>query len=174
MALDTLIDDLLELAQLDAGGLQLEMTLLSLGDLLSDSLDRFQPMADQSNISLSATIGQDVDPVRVNATKISRVLDNLLSNALRYSPPGGRILIAAERAAEGVHVTVDDNGPGFDEADIPRLFEQFYRGEQARSRATGGAGLGLAIARGIVEAHDGRIWAENIPTGGARIGFILP
>ena len=174
MALDTLIDDLLELAQLDAGGLQLEMTLLSLGDLLSDSLDRFQPMADQRNISLSATIGQDVDPVRVNATKISRVLDNLLSNALRYSPPGGRILIAAERASDGVQVTVDDDGPGFDEEDIPRLFEQFYRGEQARSRATGGAGLGLAIARGIVEAHDGRIWAENIPAGGARIGFILP
>lgn len=174
MALDTLIDDLLELAQLDAGGLQLEMTLLSLGDLLSDSLDRFQPMADQGNISLSATIGQNVDPVRVNATKISRVLDNLLSNALRYSPPGGRILIAAQRASEGVQVTVEDNGPGFDEEDIPRLFEQFYRGEQARSRATGGAGLGLAIARGIVEAHDGRIWAENIPAGGARVGFILP
>ena len=174
MALDTLIDDLLELAQLDAGGLQLEMTLLSLGDLLSDSLDRFQPMVEQKDVVLNATIGEDVDPVRVNATKISRVLDNLLSNALRYSPPGGRILIAAERTIEGVQITVDDNGPGFDEQDIPRLFEQFYRGEQARSRATGGAGLGLAIARGIVEAHDGRIWAENLPAGGARIGFILP
>ena len=123
---------------------------------------------------MSATIEPDVDPVRVNATKISRVLDNLLSNALRYSPPGGRILIAAERTAEGVQVTVDDNGPGFDEEDIPRLFEQFYRGEQARSRATGGAGLGLAIARAIVEAHNGRIWAENRPQGGARVAFILP
>jgi len=174
MAMDTLIDDLLELAQLDAGGLKLEMTPLSLGDLLSDSLDRFQPVADQREISLSATMGQDVDPVAVNATKITRVLDNLLSNALRYSPQGGTILIDAQRTVEGVQVTVDDNGPGFDEADIPRLFEQFYRGEQARSRATGGAGLGLAIARGIVEAHNGRIWAENLPTGGARIGFILP
>lgn len=174
MALDHLIDDLLELAQLDAGGLQLEMTPLSLGDLLSDSLDRFQPMADQRNITLSATIGQDVDPVQVNATKISRVLDNLLGNALRYSPQGGSIIIAAERNSEGVQVSVDDNGSGFDENDIPRLFEQFYRGEQARSRATGGAGLGLAIARGIVEAHDGRIWAENNPAGGARIVFILP
>ena len=150
------------------------MTLLSLGDLLSDSLDRFQPMVEQKDVVLNATIGEDVDPVRVNATKISRELDNLLSNALRYSPPGGRILIAAERTIEGVQITVDDNGPGFDEQDIPRLFEQFYRGEQARSRATGGAGLGLAIARGIVEAHDGWIWAENLPAGGARIGFILP
>jgi signal transduction histidine kinase len=174
MAMDRLIDDLLELAQLDAGGLQLEMTPLSLGDLLSDSLDRFQPLADRREVTLSATMGQDVDPVEVNATKISRVLDNLISNALRYAPQGGRILIVAARTAEGVRVTVDDNGPGFDERDIPRLFEQFYRGEQARSRATGGAGLGLTIARGIVEAHNGRIWAENLSTGGARIGFILP
>ncbi len=174
MAMDTLIDDLLELAQLDSGGLQLEMTLLSLGDLLSDSLDRFQPLVEQRDIRLAATIGQDVDPVRVNATKIGRVLDNLLSNALRYTPAGGQILVAAERSADGVVVTVDDSGPGFDERDIPRLFEQFYRGEKARSRATGGAGLGLAIARGIVAAHDGRIWAENNPQGGARVGFLLP
>jgi signal transduction histidine kinase len=115
-----------------------------------------------------------VDPVRLNATKISRVLDNLLSNALRYTPQGGRVVVTAGRSKDGVQVTVEDNGPGFDVDDIPRLFEQFYRGEQARSRATGGAGLGLAIARGIVEAHDGRIWAENVPDGGACIGFYLP
>ncbi len=174
MAMDTLIDDLLELAQLDSGGLNLEMTLLSLGDLLSDSLDRFQPLVEQRDVHMAATIGQNVDPVRVNATKIGRVLDNLLSNALRYTPSGGQIRVAATRSAEGVVVTVDDSGPGFDEEDIPRLFEQFYRGEKARSRATGGAGLGLAIARGIVEAHNGRIWAENNPQGGARVGFLLP
>ncbi len=174
LSMDTLIDDLLELAQLDAGGMRLEMSSLSLGDLLSDSLNRFQPVADQKNIVLDATIDSDVDPVRCNATKIGRVLDNLLSNALRHSPQDGTIQISARRTSEGVQINVDDNGPGFDEADIPRLFEQFYRGEQARSRATGGAGLGLAIAKGIVEAHDGRIWAENIPSGGARVGLILP
>ena len=69
---------------------------------------------------------------------------------------------------------MQDNGKGFKEADLPRIFEQFYRGEQARSRATGGAGLGLAIAQGLVEAHNGRIWAENVPTGGALVGFALP
>jgi signal transduction histidine kinase len=174
LALDSLIDDLMELAQLDAAGLQLEMSDLSLGDLFSDCLDRFQPIADQKNIDLSATISPDVDPIRANATKITRVLDNLLSNAFRYAPQEGFVRVAAKRTLEGVQVTVEDNGPGFDEKDIPRLFEQFYRGEQARSRATGGAGLGLAIANGVVEAHNGRIWAENIPTGGARITFILP
>lgn len=174
MALDSLIDDLLELAQLDSRGLQLEMELLSLGDLLSDSLDRFQPIASQKNISLLATIDPDVDPIYANATKIGRVLDNLLSNALRYTGQGGAIMIKATRVVQGVQVVVEDDGPGFDEADIPRLFEQFYRGEQARSRATGGAGLGLAIAKGIVEAHHGQIWAENVADGGARIGFTLP
>jgi signal transduction histidine kinase len=174
MALDTLIDDLSELAQLDAGGLDLEMAPISLGDLLSDSLDRFQPLAEQKDISLNAEIGPDVDPILANATKLTRVLDNLLSNAMRYSPVAGEIRITANRVSEGVRVTVEDQGPGFDEQDIPRLFEQFYRGEQARSRAKGGAGLGLAIARGIVQAHDGLIWAENIPSGGARIGFLIP
>ncbi|UCC51888.1 MAG: HAMP domain-containing protein [Anaerolineaceae bacterium] len=174
LALDTLIDDLLELAQLDAGGLQLEMALSSLGELISDCLDRFQPVAEKRGIGINATINADVDPARLNATKISRVLDNLLSNALRYTPQGGRVVVTAERRKDGVQVTVEDNGPGFDVDDIPRLFEQFYRGEQARSRATGGAGLGLAIARGIVEAHDGHIWAENVPDGGACIGFYLP
>lgn len=174
VALNTLIDDLLELAQLDAGGLQLEMTRLSLRDLLSDSQDRFRLMAAKRNIVMRAEVDKEVDPVRLNATKISRVLDNLLSNALRHTPEGGQILTKAERQGDEVRVMVEDNGPGFDSDDLPRLFEQFYRGEQARSRATGGAGLGLAIAKGIVEAHDGLIWAENLPDGGARVGFSLP
>lgn len=174
MALDTLIDDLLELAQLEAGGLQLEMTLSSLGELITDCLDRFQPLAEQREIEMSAAVNAAVDPLPLNATKISRVFDNLISNALRYTPLGGQVWVTAERLEDGVQVTVEDNGPGFDAHDLPRLFEQFYRGEWARSRATGGAGLGLAIARGIVAAHGGQIWAENVPGGGARISFILP
>ena len=97
-----------------------------------------------------------------------------MSNGLRYTPNGGWILVKANRSADQVIVSVEDSGPGFNEEDIPRLFEQFYRGEQARTRATGGAGLGLAIARGVVEAHGGRIWAENVPGGGARVSFELP
>jgi signal transduction histidine kinase len=82
--------------------------------------------------------------------------------------------VSAIRTDEGVKVTVRDNGLGFSQQDLPRIFEQFYRGESARSRATGGAGLGLAIARGIVEGHNGRIWAENVSGGGALVGFLLP
>lgn len=173
-ALNTLIDDLFELAQLDAGGLQMEMSLHSLPDLVSDCLERARALAHQRGIALSGEVAPGVDLVRMNADKITRVLSNLLGNALRYSPQGGTVRVTAVPTYEGVQVVVQDSGPGFSPDDLSRVFEQFYRGEQARSRSTGGAGLGLAIARGIVEAHNGRIWAENAPEGGARVCFVLP
>jgi signal transduction histidine kinase len=174
IALNDLIDDLFELAQLDAGGLVLELSPHSLSDLISDSLESLRPLALQRHIDLNGQVSPDLDPVWLNAPKISRVLTNLISNALRYTPQGGQVYVAAERTPAGVQVTVQDSGPGFNPDDLPRVFEQFYRGEQARSRSTGGAGLGLAIARGIVEAQHGRIWAENIAGQGALVGFILP
>lgn len=174
MALNTLIDDLFELAQLEAGGMKLELSAHSLRDLVSDCLESFQALAEQRQIQLTGDVTTDVDPVWLHAGKISRVLSNLVSNALRHTPAGGTVHLAVKRIAEEVVVTVEDNGSGFKSADLPHLFEQFYRGEQARSRATGGAGLGLAISRGIVEAHGGRIWAENRAEGGARIVFTLP
>lgn len=174
MALNTLIDDLFELAQLEAGGIKLELSAHSLRDLVSDCLESFQALAEQRQIELTGDVATDVDPVWLHAGKISRVLSNLVSNALRHTPVGGTVHLAVRRIAEEAIVSVEDNGSGFKTADLPHLFEQFYRGEQARSRATGGAGLGLAISRGIVEAHGGRIWAENRAEGGARIVFTLP
>lgn len=174
LALNHLIDDLFELAQLDAGSLELEMSGHALSDIVSDSLERFRTLAEQKQIALWGEVAPDVDPVQLNAAKISRVLDNLIGNALRYTPEDGRVEVQAVRADGRVRVTVSDTGPGFAPQDLPRVFEQFYRGEQARSRATGGAGLGLAIVRGIVAAHNGRVWAENRPGGGAVVGFELP
>jgi signal transduction histidine kinase len=175
VAMNDLIDDLFELAQLNAGGLALEMSTHSLGDLISDSLESFQLLAESRSISLQGEVSADIDPVIMNASKIGRVLANLISNAMHHAPTaGGLISVKAWRNVHGVSVTVQDNGPGFSEADLPRVFEKFYRGEQARSRETGGAGLGLAIAHAVVEAHDGRMWAENAPEGGALVGFFLP
>lgn len=174
IALNALIDDLFELAQLDTGGLVLEKSFHSLSDLISDNLENLQALAAQRDITLHGDVATDVDPVLLHAAKMNRVLVNLIGNGLRYTPPGGRVQVTAVRVREGVQVTVQDSGPGFNPDDLPRVFEQFYRGEQARSRKTGGAGLGLAIARGIVEAHNGRIWAENVPGGGALVGFLLP
>lgn len=174
ISLNDLIDDLFELAQLDAGGLTLEMADHSLGDLISDTLESFQALSAQRHITLQGDVAFNVDPVALNASKISRVLTNLVGNALRYTPANGTVQVTAVRVPEGVKVTVQDSGPGFDPADLSRVFEQFYRGEQARGRKTGGAGLGLAISRGIVEAHNGRIWAENSKEGGAVVSFVLP
>jgi signal transduction histidine kinase len=174
MAMNKLINDFFELAQLDADGLVLELSDHSLRDLVSDVLESFQALAQQRNITLTGVVDSDIDLVRFNAEKLSRVLANLLSNALRYTPAEGSIQLQARRTAEGIEVTICDTGPGFSDKDLERIFEKFYRGEQARSRATGGAGLGLAIAAGIVAAHNGRIWAANQPEGGACVGFVLP
>ena len=174
MALNDLLDDMMELAQLERGRFSLSKESAALSELIDDCLARFEALSREHGVHLQAQIDPGLDPVWLNPGKVSRVLDNLLANALRYTPAGGKIVVSAQRDGKQVSVTVEDTGPGFNPEDIPRLFEQFYRGEQARSRATGGAGLGLAIARAVVEAHDGRIWAENVPGGGARVGFEFP
>jgi len=112
--------------------------------------------------------------VPMDANRMGRVLNNLISNALRHTPPGGEIHLSARRAPDSVEVEVSDTGEGFSSEDLPHLFERFYRGEKSRSRATGGVGLGLAIAKGFVEAHGGEIHAGRVPEGGARFILTLP
>lgn len=174
MALDSLLDDLFELAQLDAGGPPAARTPHAPAELLADCLERFAPVAEQRGVALMGQVGTDLPPVAVQPGKIERVLGNLVGNALRHTPPGGRVIVGAHTAPEGVIFDVADSGPGFSPSDLAHGFEQFYRGEAARSRSTGGAGLGLAIARGLVAAHGGQIWAENRAEGGARVSFLLP
>lgn len=175
IALNDIIDDLFELAQLDAGGLTLDMARHALADLVSDTLESFEALARDQDVALRGGVAPDLGLVWMCAPKIGRVLTNLVSNALRYTPTGGMVQVSAVRQNNEIIVTVQDSGPGFAPQDLDRVFEQFYRGEQARSRTAGsGAGLGLAIAQGIVTAHNGRIWAENAPEGGAIVGFSLP
>jgi signal transduction histidine kinase len=174
IALNTLIDDLFELAQLEAGGLRLNYEEQSLSDLVSDTLESFRAVATAKGVALEGAVAHGVDPVTISAAKISRVLNNLVANAIQYTPEGGSVTVKARRQNGTVRVAVEDSGPGFMDEDLPRVFEQFYRGEQARSRRTGGSGLGLAIAQAIVAAHGGQIWASNRVRGGARIEFTLP
>ncbi len=174
IALNEIIDDLFELAQLDAGGLKMEMSWHSLSDVISDMLESFQLLAEQRGIRLVGHVGTDVDPVCMNAQKMSRVLSNLISNALRYTSSDGEVRVTAVRQDSEIVVRVEDSGSGFNPEDLPRVFEQFYRGEQARSRKMGGAGLGLAISQGIVTAHKGTILADNLEQGGAVVEFRLP
>jgi signal transduction histidine kinase len=173
-SLSVLIDDLFEMAELDAGGLGLEQHPNSISDLVSDTLESFSALAAQQGVTLVGSVEPGIDPVSMDAGKIGRVLANLVSNALKHTPAGGTVQMLALGVAEGVQVEVRDTGEGINPRDLPRIFDQFYRGEKSRSRDTGGSGLGLAIAKGIVEAHGGRVGVESSPSEGTRFFFTLP
>jgi signal transduction histidine kinase len=175
--MSALIDDLFVLAQLDAGHAALSFEPGSLSDLISDTLAAFAARAESRRVALGGSVGPGVDPVWMAPDKISRVLHNLLDNALRHTPEGGRIEVTA--ACDGARVSVGmcDSGTGIAPDDLPHVFDSFYRGEKSRSRSgyeSGGAGLGLTIARRLVEAHGGAIWAESAPGQGTAIRFTLP
>lgn len=173
-SLSLLIDDLFQMAQLDAGGLRLDLAPSSLSDLISDTLESFSALAIAQGIQLEGSAASDVDPVHMDTPRIGRVLNNLVGNALRHTPAGGRVEVRARRDGPRIEVLVADSGEGIRVEDIPHVFDRFYRGEKSRSRATGGAGLGLAIARGIVEAHGGQIRVESNPGLGTRFIVSLP
>jgi len=173
-SLSSLIDDLFQMAQLDAGGFPLHRAQASLNDLVSDTLESFTELAKQSEITLEGNVDSDVDPVHMDTQAIGRVLNNLIGNALRHTPNQGRVSVWARRTDHSVEVTVSDTGEGIRVEDIPRIFERFYRGEKSRNRVTGGAGLGLAIARGIVQAHGGDIRVESKTGKGAQFTFYIP
>jgi len=173
-SLTLLIDDLFDLAQMDAGGLRLDRQPNSIADLISDAIESFSVLAQQRNVALSGGAEPGVDPALVDARQISRVLANLVGNALRHTPAGGAVTVRAWPVDGCVQVAVADTGEGIPSEDLSRVFERFYRGEKSRSRATGGSGLGLAIAKAVVEAHDGQIWAESQQGQGARFSFSIP
>jgi signal transduction histidine kinase len=175
--LKELINDLFELSQLESGHIDLKLQRTSLSDLLSDTLSAMRAMAERRGVRLDGHVSRDIDPVRIDPEKIQRVLYNLLSNAIRHTPGGGEVLLTAEVIPNGVRVTVRDSGEGIASEDLPHVFERFYRGERARTRdqhGERGAGLGLAIARGLIEAHRGTIEVESQPGQGARFTFTIP
>jgi signal transduction histidine kinase len=175
MSLSALIDDLFQMSQLDAGGFPLHRAQASLNDLVSDTLESFSELAKKQEIILEGHVEADVDPVSMDTQAIGRVLNNLISNALRHTPDQGRISLWVRRTAQGVEVTVSDTGEGISTKDIPHIFERFYRGDASRSRNRGiGAGLGLAIARGIVNAHGGDIRVESQVGKGTQFTFHIP
>ncbi len=175
-SLSHLIDDLFDIAEMDAGGLKLNLEPNSLSDLISDTIESFRELAERQGIKLEGSVAQDVDPVTMDAQRIGRVLSNLVANALRHTPRGGQVTIQAGRNPDGVWVEVVDSGEGIKAEDLPHVFERFYRGEKSRNRATGGSGLGLAIAKGFVEGHGGQIGVQSLDGGneGSRFFFTLP
>ncbi|MGH3066123.1 MAG: HAMP domain-containing sensor histidine kinase [Gaiellaceae bacterium] len=169
--LSMLVDDLFELAQIDAGALTLELHRLPVAPVVSSSLRGVEAEARSRQVTLAAEVEEDVT-ARFAPEKVERVLMNLLTNALRHTPSDGAVAVRVEPRNGEVQVAVEDTGHGLDAEAQERMFERFWRGDQSRSSR--GAGLGLAIARGLVEAHGGRIWAEDREGGGARVCFTLP
>jgi signal transduction histidine kinase len=172
--LSALLTDLFELSQLEAGQLALSLAPATIPDLITEVVEGLSAQAAAREIHIAAGIEGAVGPVVMDTPAVRRVLTNLVQNALRHTPADGTVAVTARAVAEGVQVDVVDTGEGIPAADLPHIFERFYRGEKSRSRETGGAGLGLAIARGFVEAHGGRIWVESEAGQGARFSFILP
>ena len=129
--------------------------------------------AETKGLRIHVLLPEGLPPVRADGAQLAEVLQNLLDNALQYTPPGGQIDVKAHANGHDVTFTVADTGMGIPESDLERIFERFYRVDAARSREAGGTGLGLAIARHIVDAHGGRIWVESAIGQGSRFHFTV-
>jgi two-component system sensor histidine kinase SaeS len=173
--LSRLIDDLFELSQIDSGLLQLRREPGNMADLVSGTLEVLAPHAQERGVALKGEVDDRIPLITMDTPRMQRVLYNLVQNAVRHTPSDGTIVIRATDAGADVEVSVIDSGEGIEETDLSRIFERFYRGaNKARSRDDGGSGLGLTIAKGIVELHGGRIWAQSASGQGAQFTFALP
>ena len=177
--LSRLIDDLFELSQIDSGALRLRCIPLDVAQLVSETVAAYHAPAAERGVRIDETLSPGLESTRIQADpeRLQRVLRNLLDNALHHTPAGGTIQVRAATADQDVQVSVSDSGPGVANDEMERIFDRFYRSERSRRRdepAAAGAGLGLSIARGLIQAHRGRIWAEPSPLGGVSVQIRLP
>ncbi|MFW5748235.1 MAG: ATP-binding protein [Chloroflexota bacterium] len=174
--LSRLVNDLHELAQAEANQLPLNKQPVDLGQMVSRITGTFAAICEDDRIDVVTHIPAEPAQVYGDAARLSQVLNNLLNNALHHTPADGSITVGVVTGADTVLMTVEDTGRGIPQHHLPHVFERFYRVDRARSRHSGGAGLGLAIVRAIVEAHDGRVWVEStgIPGQGTRFSVEFP
>lgn len=169
-----LVRDLQELSLADAGQLHLNLENEDIIKLTSDVVSALEFEATAKHLDIKTDFPTKSLPVTVDSKRIKQVLFNLVGNAVRYTPDGGKINVRVTETNGSVEISIADTGPGIPEKDLPYIFERFYRSDKARTRSTGGTGLGLAIAKGFVEAHGGTITAANQPQGGSVFTVILP
>jgi signal transduction histidine kinase len=166
------VDDLRTLALAESGALRLKREPINLTGLIRDAVSGLESQAKEKDIRIEMSLPGE-EEANIDPQRIREVLTNLLSNALRYTPPGGEIHFRLTEAGLGsersVTISIEDNGPGIAPADLPHVFERFYK-----SSDSGGMGLGLSIAKYLVEAHGGQIWAESKVGQGTKISFSLP
>jgi two-component system, OmpR family, phosphate regulon sensor histidine kinase PhoR len=162
----------LELSSLESGRVPFHFVAAAVADLLSLPIERLRPQAERAGLQVNTLLPPDLPLVLADVERIQQVATNLLHNAIKFTPTGGQITLAAQTQGDQVVVTVHDTGVGIPPALLPRIFERFFKADRARSG--GGTGLGLAIAKHIVQAHGGRIWVESVPGQGSTFFFSLP
>ncbi len=173
--LSRLVDDLQELSRVEAKAYSLDLRSVTVSNLVQTTVKRLSPQATAKRITLHSNLPADLPPLQADEDRITQVLVNLVANAIQYTPEGGDVIISAARSADEIHISVKDTGIGIPPEHIENLFTRFYRVDKSRSRnAGGGSGIGLTIARHLVEAHGGHIWAESQGEGqGSTFAFSL-
>ncbi len=171
-ALTQMVNELLELSQIESGRLNLEVKAVDICNLLKGAAERMHVQAERAGLHLRVECEGNIPDVKIDETRLEQVLVNLIHNAVKFTKPGGEVVLSASAVSNGVQVAVRDTGVGIDPDDLTRIFERFYKSD--RSRAGGGTGLGLSIARHIVEAHGGKIWASSEPGFGSTFYFSIP
>jgi two-component system phosphate regulon sensor histidine kinase PhoR len=162
------------LSKMDADRLELELRRLPVEQLISSCIETSQPRAVDKNLRLSVNLAKNIPDIAGDRRRLTEVLQNLLDNAIQYTPSGGEIKVTSEVKDAEVVITVSDTGIGIPEADQSRIFERFYRVDVARSREVGGTGLGLSIAKHLMEAHGGKLWVESEVGHGSQFHFSVP
>jgi two-component system, OmpR family, sensor histidine kinase BaeS len=172
--LEHLINDLRTLSLADAGVLSMQMETIEPQRLIQEVSALYQYQAQKKDITFALEIAPDLPLIEADPGRMTQVLTNILDNAMRHTPDGGRIILAAQEVESMVELSVQDSGPGLNIENVDRIFERLYRADPSRYREDGGSGLGLAIAKSIVQAHDGQILAESEPGSGLKIRIRLP
>ena len=168
-----IVDDLLDLSRIESGGWVPRPARTSVSAAAAEIFATVTSRAEVDETELATDIAEDAAMVNADPTALRQLLSNLVENAVRYAP-GGRVMVFARRAGNGVNVGVRDTGSGIAPEHLPRIFERFYRADAGRSREAGGTGLGLAIVRHLAEAHGGRVWAESRLGEGTTITAFFP
>ena len=168
-----LIDDLLILSRLESHQMTIVSSPIDLGELVSSTAKGFEKQARDKGITLAVTVPQELSKALGDRDRLEQVMVNLLDNAIKYTPSGGKVRVGACQEDGFIRVDVADTGIGIPEADISRIFERFYRVDKARSRELGGTGLGLAIVKHIIQGHNGRLHVESTPGKGSVFSFSI-